>query len=709
MGTFYNPYHFVPVAKRETAQQICDIKREELGSGAATHDRYVDGAHSGEIVCRLTTVTPMVVGSTQTRLPGQVANVEPYARDGRPAIPASSLRGMVSSLVESASSSALRILTPSHYSFRKAFDPTQTLSAIGILVGQGDTLQLKPLALPTLNAVVDRNNRPTGQFAVPPRFRRIFPRPAFKTYVGNYNEIRSASFVGRTSPSEKHVAPWNLRQLAYSGDKVDDHACLHCKPNPGNRKFLVAQDPERDVPVRDGLYRVLGCWGDRREEIPEGKKHELWLPVPGTDVKPIAIDPVAIERFHDLADERTDASLKAKLPVMPFHPLDTPRNSDPTEYGQKFRLKAGDLVYFEVSEAGVAIEIALAAIWRGRVETADGKPAGAHQFFSSVDPDLVPFQPGRERITIAEQMFGFVEEDFHHKEPAEGTLAFASRIRFTDGTLTDAAATREGVLEPTAVTLRILSSPKPPSPALYFKPAAGSARWIGKSQLKPATHHPQGRKTYLHQFSRPDQRPWETATAGEHNEQKNAVRPVRRGCVFEFRVIYDNLTDAELGLLLYGLKPDEGFHHKLGMGKPLGLGSVKVEVVQVKEIDRMTRYTLEGLRRTRADVMETHIAVRDAVVASGLVGQQIHKAICLMGDIRKAPPAGSVHPPTLADQASAEGETFKWFVANDGGLVEKSAGEQIPKQQKYLKPLPESPGTLPTLPRFEWEDIPPRR
>lgn len=54
---------------------------------------------------------------------------------------------------------------------------------------------------------------------------------------------------------------------------------------------------------------------------------------------------------------------------------------------------------------------------------------------------------------------------------------------------------------------------------------------------------------------------------------------------------------TKLGLLLYALEPDAGFHHKVGMGKPLGLGSVKVEVLGYFRVDRGQRYTVAGLWR----------------------------------------------------------------------------------------------------------------
>ena len=711
----YNPYHFVPVAKRGEPQQRHDLNRDDLlsptGAASTTHDRYVEETHSGRLVCRLTTKTPLVVGAEQTRHPNAIGDVEPYMVMGpgdlekRPAIPGSSLRGLIGSLAEAASNSAMRVLTAGFYSYRKPFEPKHTLSAIGLIVKdeKGD-LKLKPVALPTLERAVDQSRRPLVHYIVPPRYRRVFPRPALKVYVGDYDWVRRDNGY-RTSQSENQICPWNVAELQYNPQgNLDQHPSLRCKPSPDNPKFLVAQNADSSVAERAGLLRILGCWGDRTAHIPEGKKHELWLPLPGLDVKALPIEPRAIERFHALADERTEDSLKAKNPVMPFQPLDTPRNQDPEKLGHKFRVKPGDLVYFDVSEAGVVVEIALSAIWRGRVETKDSEPAGAFEFFEAVDTNLTPFHPGRKQITIAERMFGFVEEmDPDNKSNGEQGLALAGRIRFSDGLLPPNTA-KEAALERDFVPMRILSSPKPPSPALYFKPEKGPARWIGKFELKPGNHHPQGRKMYLHHFVKPGTQPWRTKDPGENADQKNRVRPVRSGQEFFFHIDFDNLTDAEMGLLLYALAPEDKFHHKLGMGKPLGLGSVKIEVLEWNAIDRKKRYSVAGLQArryvVRRPIEQGFWNLRNQSLSSGLVSAGIHKSICLLGDYAGAPPAEQVHTPTLGDQPDAETETFKWFVANDGGL--KEANREIPAQHSFLQPLPERGNTLPTLPRPDW-------
>ena len=696
----YNPYHFVPVGARDEAQRKNDLSRKLLTdpeAGSTTHERYVKGTHTGRLICKLTTKTPLVVGAEQTKRRGQIGEVKPYLvqaagdKEKRPAVPGSSLRGLISSLAEAASNSALRVLSGGSYSYRKPFKPMYTLSAIGIITRGGDgRLKLKPVALPTLERGRD------GSYVVPPRFKRIFPKPAFKVYMGDEVSIRRDEGL-RTSPNENAIHERKTAEVRYNAKgNLDSHPSLHCKPNKKRHDpkfFVVAQDADDRAPKRKGLLRILGCWGERTKHIPEGKKHELWLPLPGPDVRPVDIDPQAIQRFHDLADERTEASLKAEDPVMPFHPLDTARNEDQEVFGQKFRLKPGDLVYFDVNEEGTLVtEIALSAIWRGQVNDSEGKAAGAMEFFQAVDPELVPFGPDREQITIAERMFGFVEEkDPDDKTSKDQGLGLAGRIRVSDALLAQGVS-REKALEEESVDLRILSSPKPPSPALYFKPATGPGRWIGKFDLKPGQHHPQGRKMYLHHTVKRGAQPWKTTHPGENADQKNRVRPVRAGQEFSFHIDFENLTEVEMGLLLYALAPDNGFHHKLGMGKPLGLGSVKIEVQEWQVLDRQARYSVAGLRAVRYAESRHPLdagfwRLRDAAITSGLVSREIHNAICLLGNYAAAPAAEQVHTPTLADQSDPESKTFKWFVENDK------------VQQKSLQPLNEAKGVLPQLVR----------
>jgi hypothetical protein len=74
------------------------------------------------------------------------------------------------------------------------------------------------------------------------------------------------------------------------------------------------------------------------------------------------------------------------------------------------------------------------------------------------------------------------------------------------------------------------------------------------------------------------------------DSQHTLAQPVRSGVTFTGRVRFENLTDIELGALLAALNLPEGCAHKIGMAKPLGLGSIRITAT-LNRIDRAARYS----------------------------------------------------------------------------------------------------------------------
>ncbi len=62
----------------------------------------------------------------------------------------------------------------------------------------------------------------------------------------------------------------------------------------------------------------------------------------------------------------------------------------------------------------------------------------------------------------------------------------------------------------------------------------------------------------------------------EKNTQYTVGEVLKSGAKFSGRIRFDNLTKAELGALLLVLDLPDGCAHKLGMGKSLGMGSVQI-------------------------------------------------------------------------------------------------------------------------------------
>lgn len=771
---FHNPYHFVPV---KNGARHDDLSRENFKAGRthATHDRHVAGTYSGRVVCRLTTEDSIFVGACRAREATETAPavVLPFELDGRPAIPATTLRGLISGILEAASNSALRVLENETYSYRKTMDTNapardRPLSAIGMIVKEGESFRLRPLTLPVMQAV-----------RLPVEYDGLYAEPNLKVYIGDRFSIRDVTqFPFETFTTDRREfyymklyldAGGNRRQWDANGELPND-ARQYWK----NNNFLLAQTPVaagnpkrlEEIPPGElhlytrGILRVLGCEG--RDDIPTTKKHEIFIPYPvGAEIWPtFEILPEAIARFEQLADQRTEARKEdSTVPPLPYEPRGTERNRLSPDHKDHrcFRLKDGDLVYFRPSATKLKkiAEISLSSIWRDRVEDGqDGarRAATAFSFFKQVDPELLPFNQSRTVVTLAEQMFGFVEEKESRAESGEDAerefLALAGRlypssarlIGIRDATGANWEANNQGLDEPYTITsddwdawptLKILSSPKPPSPAMYFKNANGQGGYIAKRQLNPARHHPQGRKFYLHHRAHDNQTPWVTANPDENCKQKVKVRPVKPCAVFYFHFDFKNFTARELGALLYALRPARKFRHKVGMGKPLGLGKVCIEPVGIFRVDRATRYSVDGLfapryaevwtatdesvwpfAQARTDEWPERYA-RELGCVEGRAPlnpapPQIHEAFgnginahirCALEMIgNPASLQASVMPPLVqvnGHRQNGEEKTYLWFVANDLGRngnfnIEPGHRVLVESNRQHLQPLPAS-------------------
>lgn len=130
---------------------------------------------------------------------------------------------------------------------------------------------------------------------------------------------------------------------------------------------------------------------------------------------------------------------------------------------------------------------------------------------------------------------------------------------------------------------KVLANPKPTSFHLYLEQGN-----LCLNELKHWGSYPlegrkegliRGHKLYWHRITpENDEYGWK-ATDTDYNKNPSlytSFMPIKKGCRFKGRVRFENLTDVELGALMFVLKLPSDCVHKLGMGKPLGLGSVKI-------------------------------------------------------------------------------------------------------------------------------------
>ncbi|HET8547015.1 MAG TPA: RAMP superfamily CRISPR-associated protein, partial [Bryobacteraceae bacterium] len=572
---FHNPYQFVTANAPDSASLP---KLSERASAKLSHDRYYPRLKSGYIDCLITAETPLVIGASQQKRDGDSTIVQSYERDGRPAIPASTLRGLISAHLEALTNSSMRILENSYYSVRK--DMEQALSAIGILLkrlGPNGKLcwYMKPLALPTFHPQAKQLN---------PLWRKYFTTPVLKQYIGSRKQIEDPAWISSHrnwrpgDPLASHAVPG---ALTWNGNDVEPLGIVHCA-----HEYRLSLEPGgANV---DGMWRILGCTPGR--QIPRNKEHELFIPAPwltgykvadATAATPdlIPVGDGVVERFERIAKQMTDEWRPADgNNVRPYEPVCTRSRMKPGARPEYLRLQAGDVLYFGFKTAHGGLEVddvSFSAIWRKEV------PKTTFQFFSQISPDLLPMSPERISkrdakdvpITLAEKLFGFVEDRAKGQE--KGGRSLAGRLRFTDATYRGGAGDDPYMSE---YTLKILSSPKPPSPALYFtRPNDHRGEYIEKLRLgRDNNHVPRGRKFYVHHRDAGQGQPGRTQTP-DNPDQKMTVRPLTPGAQFRFRIWFENLMDEELRQLIRALRPSPATRYKLGLGKPLGLGTVRLD------------------------------------------------------------------------------------------------------------------------------------
>lgn len=644
---FHLPYNFVPADTRKTPTEDAAQIRSGTGNHPARHDLWARDRYSGCIFCRIRTESPLVIGARQTPANGGPATVEPYLRDGKPAIPGNSLRGMVGSLVEAISQSALRKLHRPEISKRKdlsyvvrrraQIELNGAMTAVGMLQYTAQGYRLLPLSMPV---AVWRNGGGSARFALTAIWRDYL-RNAEKqgtpleyflpTYVHGYrgtsrtgNGIERTGFLAREKPDSYRVAndvryyvkryPAGVAELDGTGLVVTATDELHVSSGQGMTLNVIRRDDraisrDRMDGTTEGILKVLGA-DHQLDEIPSTKHHELFLPFSEERRRvgvPIDLPESVVQRFVALLDERkayaADERGRGRPCVLPL----LNKGMSFPDFGTP--MLDGELVFFEMGQTQdgrlAAQNISFSAVWRRAV------PGDLFDAFRRHGGDnLLPWGTQwndagttrtRHQLTPAELLFGVATDGKPPADTKDWLAALSGRVRFHDATL---AAGQPATRDP-AETLQILSSPKPPSAPFYF---AQGAEPVFKESLSLKKHAPNGRKFYLpHREADLRSRPWRHAAgqADDADNQRMRVTPIPAGRVFFCHIDFEHLRANELELLIAALQPGDaqqkqaGFRHRLGLGKPLGLGQIRLEVKAVCRFVRQNRYTAAALGASR--------------------------------------------------------------------------------------------------------------
>ena len=211
-----------------------------------------------------------------------------------------------------------------------------------------------------------------------------------------------------------------------------------------------------------------------------------------------------------------------------------------------------------------------------------------------------------------------------------------------------------------------------------------------------------GRKLYRQQGHSGDSEYWasngrEYRTTEKSDQNRTVEGALLPGAKFEFTVHFSNLAPIELGALLWTLEMNGAQYHRLGFGKPLGFGSVKLSIADLFVIDAVQRYA--NLSEIKEDTISSDMQAQwlsqfklaMGRAYEGEFDKQAHikDLLALLSDPQPNLP---IHYPRTDVKPVEQGKNFEWFMGNNRNRDARFALE-MPGEERGL-PLIDKTGAV---------------
>lgn len=736
-GDFHNPYNFIPALPRQGR-----VTGTELG------DRYPVGHHaylpeywSGTITVRLTTITPLLIPDAGRLELGDNPEHKIFplrVLDGKPYLSPTSIKGMLRSNYEAITNSRLSVFTghEDRLAYRIPTDNSKRIYPAVVIQQNNGKKALKILEAPDVLGDVGR-------------------LPRYKKNPSSTEQDKGESSMGLTYH--------RTRDIPQSGDPVwvrlnpDEH---YARELPRSIRDNLGEQILNNV-VTQIHYREDGS------DSPEGEDwRKGWVYISGANIngkiyERIFLEPQDNQRSPEITIGETLEKLWKEL-ILNYQkthekaiekrrregksPEDyLGRDPGQTAYSKHIYtpeaqdLSVGTFCYVELnqkpnsSSLNTSNIIALSPVTISR-RLYNFPPD------NFLDQSLKPAQSMAE-LSPADRVFGWVQQRQQHSDESQGSYKGQFRIHKVQcETLAEEAIQAFDAPLP----LAILGAPKPEQARFYLaKDQQGTPLVDGtmKEQgYKETAQSLRGRKVYPHHGGLPEgywERPWQDRTQeadngyyqeyrrpkkknsqGQKEEQRDSQNRsvlawVKPGTEFSLQVDVINLSDVELGALLYLLQLPSENYHRLGGGKPLGFGSVQLGIVATslrRGIDWQAFYqALLPLPDQEIDLATLISTFKTAVESA--YGGKFEKLSFIQAFMQAAKGFNNpIHYPRVTKQPDPEGEAFKWFVQNEQGIAADKR-KNLPKQDGKRLALPSliSGDGLPLNPTTEREQTPKRR
>ena len=481
------------------------------------------GSNTGKLVCKLVNKTPLfIMGESEQDNKGHTKE-RFYREKGIPIIPASSLKGAIRNVIDVLTNSVIRNVEDEKLEqrigagkFESVFGIIESLPENG---KKGVIVEAEKIKVKTKEKVENKSK----------------PNDYGKEFSNKYNE------------KDGLIEKVKLKDSIYNLKETE----IKIRPGVTTVEKLITNSKEYKNYLTDNENGVQGVLWFSSPIF--GKIYEKLL-IPKKNGRKFEFSKEEYEDFKYIIKQRAERIKNGK-----------DINSSTFYYDKN--LEKGDPLLFQVKDGKMVEHLAFSEIPRLRYK------------FSPLD--LVPeeFRPddSLKKLSFSERLFGTTGDTTKKDEEKKYELvALSGRIFFEDAKNYESKMIDNGNL----VTLKAFGEPHPTLTTFYLDN-------IEKNYNENKGVSIRGRKFYWHhkdKIGTPFSKYRKTIEMPKDKNGQNkfaynsSLELMDINNEFEFNINFENLTDEELGVLIYAIELEDGLLHKIGKGKAFGFGSCKIEI-----------------------------------------------------------------------------------------------------------------------------------
>lgn len=679
-GDFHNPYNFIPTLPR-------DVNHADLGDREPIgHDCYYDNYWSGKITCTLTTITPLLIpdaAKVEKRENGH--KLYPLrCVNGKPYLSPTSIKGMLRNAYEAITNSRFGVFE--EHGDRLAY--RMSAQNVDVVPARVELINGKLF----LRVMQDSNI--IGSAAKLPRYPRKVSENAsnFPLYYDGTNEL------------PQHGDPVWVRLNAQGQNIIEKSVVTRIRRRiddrpPGNgtwRKGWVYISGEN---IKGKKYERIFIESDKKRTIEVTCEiKDLWRRL----IKDY-------QQTHEKDLKKRRESGQSPSDYLGENPGETAWSLH--IYQENYEeLQDGTFCYIEYDKSSKIKSLLPVILSRKLYEEPPVK---------LLDSSLLPATSIKE-LSPADRVFGWVNQ--------QGSGAYKGQLRISGVHYTKCWRGEENDIQeflPKGLPLQILGQPKRQQARFYIaqdEQGTPLRRGENKEAGYSENQHLRGRKVYPHHRGTGKRGDWNspmedrTKRKGfrqeyrrpklngeeQRDDQNRSIKAwVNPDVEFQFEVDIVNLSEVELGALLWLLNLPKyqnanNLFHRLGGGKPLGFGSVKI---QINETDLRTGQEWQNFYQSlkKEEKPEQTQALNCVVKFKDTVKTAYNKpnfedvsfVAAFLQSARGFDDNKPIHYPRLQENPDPNGENFEWFTKNESTkgfklslplLVEDQGLPYVPKR-----------------------------